>query len=146
MEKKKYVVGFMFDPTFSNVVLIRKCKPEWQKGLLNGVGGKVEDFDPYTHDAMRREFMEEAGLDLVWSKYGSLSGDAFTIDLFFTNGNVHRAVAQTEEAIEVWPVDVLMNRCDTIPNVRWLVQMARSFAFGETALTLEVTESQLKRR
>jgi 8-oxo-dGTP diphosphatase len=39
----QYVLGFLFDPSQKDVVLIKKLKPEWQKGKLNGVGGKIEE-------------------------------------------------------------------------------------------------------
>lgn len=38
MDKTKYVVGFAFDLTLTMVALIRKNRPEWQMGLLNGIG------------------------------------------------------------------------------------------------------------
>jgi hypothetical protein len=34
-----YVVGFLFSPSGAEVVLIRKARPSWQSGLLNGIGG-----------------------------------------------------------------------------------------------------------
>lgn len=39
-----YVAGFLFGPMprHNYVALIRKNKPDWQKGKLNGIGGKVE--------------------------------------------------------------------------------------------------------
>jgi hypothetical protein len=37
----EYVVGFAFD-TDGRVALIRKNRPEWQAGRLNGIGGHVE--------------------------------------------------------------------------------------------------------
>src|SRR5690349_13991679 len=40
-EQQAYALGFLFDGT-GRVVLIRKRRPAWQAGLLNGVGGKVE--------------------------------------------------------------------------------------------------------
>ena len=33
-----YVVGFMFDLNYKDVVLIRKNRPVWQQNKLNGVG------------------------------------------------------------------------------------------------------------
>ena len=58
-----YVVGFLFNPDMTEVVLIKKNRPDWQKGLLNGVGGKIESGeDPIT--AMIREFKEETGIKL----------------------------------------------------------------------------------
>jgi 8-oxo-dGTP diphosphatase len=69
-----YVCGFAFDAR-DHVTLIRKQRPTWQKGKLNGVGGKVETVDttpiggtPRTiaressRHAMSREFLEETGV------------------------------------------------------------------------------------
>lgn len=53
-----YVVGFAFFG--KQVLLIEKNRPEWQKGLLNGVGGKIEDGE-IPSEAMKREFEEETG-------------------------------------------------------------------------------------
>ncbi len=67
------VVGFLFSEDFSYVVLIEKSKPEWQAGRLNGVGGKIEEGEEPL-DAMRREFKEEAGLDIQhWIEFAHLS-------------------------------------------------------------------------
>jgi 8-oxo-dGTP diphosphatase len=58
----KYVVGFMFSPEKHIVVLIRKNRPEWQAGKLNGIGGKIEPNEAPI-DAMVREFREETGVE-----------------------------------------------------------------------------------
>jgi ADP-ribose pyrophosphatase YjhB (NUDIX family) len=52
----EYCVGFAFFG--SDVILIRKARPAFQKGLLNGVGGKIE-FGENVFQAMIREFFEE---------------------------------------------------------------------------------------
>lgn len=41
--KTYYTLGFLFDYGQLNVALIRKTKPKWQAGLLNGIGGHVEE-------------------------------------------------------------------------------------------------------
>jgi hypothetical protein len=46
---------------------------------------------------------------------------------------VEKATTELDEAVGVYNVHEVMDRCDTLPNLRWLIQMARSFAFGETA-------------
>lgn len=59
-----YVLGFMFNKHKTQVVLINKLKPEWQKGLLNGLGGKIEpdEVNKSSKFAMSREFQEETGV------------------------------------------------------------------------------------
>ena len=58
--KKTYVAGFLFSPDRSRVLLIRKNRPAWQAGKLNGLGGKIEPGET-PPQAMRREFREEQG-------------------------------------------------------------------------------------
>jgi len=42
MKPEPMTVGFIFTHDLSFVLLIRKNHPDWQKGLLNGVGGHVK--------------------------------------------------------------------------------------------------------
>jgi len=48
---------------------------------------------------------------------------------FCTTGNVWAARSLTAEKIEVFKVNEVMDRPDTVGNVRWLLQMARSSYF-----------------
>ena len=59
----KYVLGFVFNESLDKIALIRKNRPAWQKGLLNGIGGKIEA-DELTLDAMTREFEEETSCSI----------------------------------------------------------------------------------
>ena len=75
---KKYVLGFAFDKNKDNVVLIQKQKPDWQKGLWNGVGGKVEGTDYDESFAMCREFEEETGVSSfpeTWKHFATMRFD-----------------------------------------------------------------------
>jgi len=76
------VLGFAFDDAEKEVVLIQKQRPEWQKGYLNGIGGKVEkDEQPY--DAMVREFKEETGITCNnWQFCGRFSCDGGLVYLY----------------------------------------------------------------
>jgi 8-oxo-dGTP diphosphatase len=61
-----YVAGFLVQPdpaglSRSRLTLVRKSHPEWQRGRLNGVGGRVELGETWA-EAMVREFAEEAGI------------------------------------------------------------------------------------
>ena len=77
----KYVAGFLFSgpEDLPDVLLIRKNRPAWQKGLLNAVGGHVNlGESPIT--AMAREFKEETGLcDLFWTEVTQLVGSDFRV-------------------------------------------------------------------
>jgi len=143
VERKRYVVGFMLDPMLSKVVLVRKLRPDFQRGLLNGVGGKVGDLrsDETAEEAMPREFEEETGgANLNWRKFLCLLTAHSDITFFYAVGNVYVAKTLTDEEIGVYDIDDVMNRCDTMPNIRWCIQMARSIAFGEHADHFEVEE------
>lgn len=85
---KEYVLGFAMTEGLEDVLLITKNRPDWQKGLLNGIGGKVEMFDVCLEDAMIREFREECGIETDrsdWKRFGKMirSGD-FVVYCFYT--------------------------------------------------------------
>lgn len=79
---QEYVAGFLFRQKGNGifqcegiieVALIRKIKPEWQNGLLNGIGGKIEPGE-YPLGAMIREFQEEAGLYILdWQHFATMN-------------------------------------------------------------------------
>lgn len=50
------------DGAYDDVLLVHKNKPDWQKGKLNLVGGKVEEGEDAIACALR-ELKEEAGLE-----------------------------------------------------------------------------------
>ena len=58
---ERYSLGFVFFE--DEVLLMRKSRPLWQKGLLNGVGGKSRS-DELSVDTMVREFKEETGITI----------------------------------------------------------------------------------
>lgn len=121
----EYCLGFAFDESLQEVTLIEKQRPEWQAGKLNGVGGKVEPREnPYL--AMEREFEEETGvLHQNWKKFGYLHGEDWGVFLFttiLTEDEIYALESVTEEKIFVKTVD---NLSSTIPNLMWLVPMAK---------------------
>lgn len=74
MTTQKYVLGFLFNLKRNHVLLIEKLKPDWQKGKLNGIGGKIEPCES-PHEAMQREFKEETGLEYDnWRLVCNMSG------------------------------------------------------------------------
>lgn len=63
--------------------MIRKNRPEWQAGRLNGVGGKVETTDADGHAAMVREFTEETGVLVpTWHHFASLTWEEGVVRFF----------------------------------------------------------------
>ncbi len=120
----RYVVGFLFDSDASQVKLIRKERPAWQEGYLNGVGGKVEhgeDFDA----AMAREGFEEMGVRPVWTHFVTLTYEGAEIAFFHARdaNDFRRARMMTDEPVVSVQLSALSCYL-TIPNLRFLVPMA----------------------
>lgn len=118
----KYVLGFMFDKQLERVVLIKKNRPEWQKGLFNGLGGKVEENEtPF--DAMVREFNEEAGIENNnWKLYAKMVGIHFNIDCFYTTDELHNIRTKTDEELRIFYVDHIVS--PQVENLKWLIPLA----------------------
>jgi 8-oxo-dGTP diphosphatase len=123
-----YVVGFMFGPSEMTVLLIHKNRPTWQQGKLNGIGGRIEG-DETPEEAMRRECVEEVGLDCdSWRRFCTLSDErGWQIHFLSAVGPVVSASAMTDEKPEVVQVHALP--FNVIPNLKWLIPMALSIRF-----------------
>lgn len=122
----RYVCGFYFDHKLEQVVLIWKNKPAWQKGKLNGVGGKIEQ-DETPEEAMRREFLEETGIDhLEWVPTVVITGSDWKVHFFHAVGKVNEfEYASTQEEEEVAKIEVdRLHDFDYIPNLEWLIPLA----------------------
>jgi 8-oxo-dGTP diphosphatase len=123
MKKKEYVAGFLFSDNHRQVVLIKKNKPEWQRGLLNGVGGKIEENETAL-TAMIREFKEETGLEIKnWVEYVIVLGNEWKVYFFYTDSdNINDVKNMTDETVGIYNVSDLYD-LNVIPNLRWLIPM-----------------------
>lgn len=146
---KEYVLGFLFSYGFGEVVLIRKNKPEWQAGKLNGLGGSIEPADKSPLSAMRREFKEECGADIDnWGKFATMEGPGWRVDCFVafrSRAYLYATVCTaTEEKVGVYEPETFydldkeaFSTEELLPNVFWLMSMAREFITGkQPALTI----------
>lgn len=138
----RYVVGFMFNEARNTVALIRKSKPDWQKGLLNGIGGKIEAGES-AEFAMMREFCEESGATTHpgdWKHYCRLSGPDWRVEFFVTTGSVEGLKSMEEEPLEVLPIhDIALNRIDMVENLPWLIAAALDHLHDGRPVFLEAT-------
>lgn len=124
----KYVVGFLFDNERRRVVLIRKLRPHWQKGCLNGVGGKIEGIEAAS-EAMVREFKEETGAIVYnWNYVAVLQGSDFVVHVFSAADTdaLMSARTMTDESVVVLEVNKLLERNDVISNLHWLIPLCRN--------------------
>lgn len=155
----KYVLGFAFTQDYSlneRVLLIRKTKPEWQKGKLNGIGGKIEKDDFTAHRAMSREFREETGLDTLpaaWTRFAIMQFPEAEIHCFVTRFDwktFKHSRDMTEEKLEHFHVDSdflkKMQEAEALPNLLWLIPMAQSQWWGTGPVLLIREEGDLMLR
>lgn len=121
-----YVLGFVFSPDEREIVLLRKNRPEWQAGKLNGVGGHVEE-DELIDNAMVREGREELGVELPWTGFASLTGRDFTVWCYRTEVSyaIIDALPWENDVGEEIQVLGLHDLEDAIPNLSWMIPMAR---------------------
>lgn len=119
-----YVVGFLFSTDLKRVALVTKNRPQWQAGLLNGIGGKIEPGETNI-TAMVREFNEEAGVLIPdWKHFATMSEDGqFALDVFASTGDVDLVSTKTDEMIGIYQVKDIQ-QLNTIENIPWLVLLA----------------------
>lgn len=118
----QYVAGLLFSDEGDRVTLILKNRPDWQAGLYNALGGKVE-FGESPQEAMRREFIEEAGVDIDWEGRFTLSGPDYQVHWFSCHNTEAMTYLQTmtDEVVEV--VEAYNLPENVIPNLWWIVPM-----------------------
>lgn len=135
----EYCVGFLFSDAKTHVALIKKNKPEWQKGRYNGVGGKIEAGETPL-EAQVREFEEETGVvtfEQDWELFMSL--EAFNPRVsqsavvhffrgFAPEEFLRRARTTTDEEVRVARLNTLDFNSElgfpTMANLRWVIPMA----------------------
>lgn len=127
---KKYTLGFIFSEDKQFVLLIRKTKPAWQAGKLNGIGGKVEE-DEFPSECIRREVFEESGLQIdAWKSFAVMHSNDFRVDCFWSiyKGNIFTDyTSKTEEIISpyyVKDIHKLVETGECINNLDVLIYAA----------------------
>lgn len=122
---KKYVVGFAFNGP--DVLLIKKNRPKWQKGLYNGLGGHIEENEtPIV--AMVREFKEECGIEtteLQWEEFAIMKGKDWVCYCFWARNtfDLCNAIQTTDEELKTINAYTLHLQ-PTISNLPALVGLA----------------------
>lgn len=121
---KLMVVGFLFNVNRTHVALIKKNRPEWQAGKLNGLGGKVE-INELPHDAMVREFKEEAGLLIPhWHPFCSLESSNWKVLCFTSTVENNVLLEQMTDEQVLWHPLKYLSDLPVISNLHWLIPMA----------------------
>ena len=125
---QQYVIGFIFNLERTHVALIRKNRPKWQAGMLNAVGGKIEE-DEDKFEAMIRECEEETTVHIPhenWDNFGKFLGDWGEVECFSAEyHDLSELHCNESENIEVHEVASLYKE-KLAPNINFLVPMAMS--------------------
>ena len=123
MARIEYVVGLLFDGRRDYVALIQKNRPDWQKGLLNGPGGRVEPEDQGALNAINREFEEETGVAVSnWRPFCVLENERVEVT-FFVASREANLKSLTDEQV-TWYNLAGLNDLPLVPNLRFLIPMA----------------------
>jgi 8-oxo-dGTP diphosphatase len=125
---KTYSLGFAISNDVSSVLLIKKIKPEWQRGKFNGIGGSIENCDNGDYlNCMVREFMEETGVISDRENWHYViemcTPTSWSVMVYAIFMDITKARTITEEEVVIVPISSLLTRNDVIPNLRWLVPM-----------------------
>jgi 8-oxo-dGTP diphosphatase len=127
----EYTLGFALDLENQKVALIRKNRPEWQAGKLNGIGGHIEEGEN-PKEAQVREFYEETGVGTFLSDWNFVcrmdrEEDNFSCFVFRTFNIPLKLLANiTDENIEIHEtknINELYRNGECLSNIPWLVYM-----------------------
>lgn len=149
-----YTLGFVVFKNTKTILLIEKLKPEFQKGYLNGLGGKMEEAQIQTAvkgetitECIIREVAEESGLltsPSEWNYFCSMrctknSTDketkAWIVDCFINiiedSNRMHEIINKEEEKLALLQLDQIntLNH-KLLGNISWLVGMGIDFAYN----------------
>lgn len=139
---QEYVAGLLFTESRGMVALVRKNRPDWQKGKLNAIGGKIEPGEGPVA-AQVREFEEETGVHIPAERWDLKvvleQGDEWRVYFFCAFGDeVHNCRTVEDERIEIHGVEDIMGMETLIPNVKWIIGMCLDPLLGRKFFTINV--------
>lgn len=105
----RVVVGIITDN--EEILLLKKNNPDWQKGLYNGIGGKVE-LNTTPLETIIKKCQEELGVNISnWIELDSeISSSGIEIVYFLTTlneGEIKNLQSQTDERSELFSINNL---------------------------------------
>lgn len=140
----RYSVGFLVSPEGDRVLLLEKARPDWIRGLWNGVGGHIERGEsPF--EAMMREAAEEAALPpLPWKHLGVINAQqepgapfgSAQLVVFAAIGDVDAARTMTDEPVRPFAWEEV-ERLPLAPTTQMVLETLRRLAlpsFGSGSL------------
>jgi 8-oxo-dGTP pyrophosphatase MutT (NUDIX family) len=111
-------------------IMLRKTRPDWQAGLLNFPGGKLEPTDLRPERTCSREYEEECGLRLEpsrWRRVGALESTGWQVQVFAATLERGETVHTTtdETVVLVSPERLFLTETAVVPNARWLASLSQ---------------------
>lgn len=105
----RVVVGIITDN--KEILLLKKNNPDWQKGLYNWIGGKVE-LNTTPLETIIKKCQEELGINISnWIELDSeISSSGIEIVYFLTTlneGEIKKLQSQTDERAELFSINNL---------------------------------------
>lgn len=105
----RVVVGIITDN--KEILLLKKNNPDWQRGLYNGIGGKVE-LNTTPLETIIKKCQEELGVNISnWIELDSeISSSGIEIVYFLTTLNeneIKKLQSQTDERAELFSINNL---------------------------------------
>lgn len=123
---EKVSIGFLFSENCNHVSLMKRVFTECNnRVLLTGIGGHVDEGEDFP-TAMRREFIEEAGIDIDnWKQFATLKRGADLEVVFYKafSDKLYSIDTKEHDMARFYPVDQI-HLFDTYSNVMYLILMA----------------------
>jgi 8-oxo-dGTP diphosphatase len=116
-------LAFIFDHTGQNVLLIEKEKPAAHKGMLNGLGGKLEAGETH-RECVVREIEEEAEIQTdpaTWLEVGEITWENWHVTIWTYQLQENTPPTFTDPAVAWYSVNELPS--NAITNLTWLIPL-----------------------
>lgn len=127
-----YSIGLM--NFLDEIVLLKKARPEWQRGLLNLPGGKIEE-DESPRQCMTREWKEETGVFTDnWKQRLEIVGEDYILYIFTTFPADRCELKFTAKEPVRWYGLSWLDYDKCVPNLRWMIPLL----LDETSLPTQI--------
>lgn len=126
-----YTLGIIFSENFEKVLLIKKTKPDWQKGNYNFPGGKLEKEEDI-FDCVKREIFEECNINTLkgrWHYIGQIINEnlEYSVEIltYIYRKIDGKVLSPTEEKNKWFNINHLPK--NIVSNLSWLVPFAKNW-------------------
>lgn len=136
---KHYTLAFLFSVDLEKVLLVRKKSPEWQRGKLNGVGGKFEEGENGLQ-CIAREVFEETGVQILPEAFiamGEMGNDEWRVEIFSAVVDADLDFNKGVEEVVWCEVGALPK--EALSNLLWLVPFCLDKMRHDNVGLLDVT-------